>query len=105
MTDSSRAKVESTEPREPPANPYVGPRPFRKGELFFGRERETKGLLNMLLAGRIVMLHSPSGAGKTSLVRQDSFRPWSIEASRFARAWYHTSRQFASAIATARSPG
>lgn len=50
-------------------NPYVGPRAFRKNELFFGRERESAGLINTLIAGRIVLLHSPSGAGKTSLIQ------------------------------------
>jgi hypothetical protein len=52
-----------------PANPYVGPRPFRKGEFFFGREREATSLTDALLAGRVVLLHSPSGAGKTSLIQ------------------------------------
>lgn len=51
------------------ASPYVGPRPFRRGELFFGREREASELVNTLIANRIVLLHSPSGAGKTSLLQ------------------------------------
>lgn len=51
------------------ANPYVGPRPFRRDELFFGREREATSLVNTLLSSRIVLLHSPSGAGKTSLIQ------------------------------------
>ena len=50
-------------------NPYVGPRPFRKGELLLGRDREARGLADKLLAERIVLLHSPSGAGKTSLIQ------------------------------------
>src|SRR5205823_400141 len=50
-------------------NPYVGPRPFQRGELFFGRETETSGLIDTLLASRIVLLHSPSAAGKTSLLQ------------------------------------
>lgn len=53
----------------PVTSPYVGPRPFRRGELFFGRERETTGLVDTLLASRIVLLHSPSAAGKTSLLQ------------------------------------
>ena len=50
-------------------NPYVGPRPFRKGELLRGRDREARGLTDKLLGERIVLLHSPSGAGKTSLIQ------------------------------------
>jgi hypothetical protein len=50
-------------------NPYVGPRAFKKGELLFGREREVRELVSMLIADRIVLLYSPSGAGKTSLIQ------------------------------------
>ena len=50
-------------------NPFVGPRAFRKGELFFGREAEKEGLLNKLLPGGVTLLYSPSGAGKTSLIQ------------------------------------
>lgn len=50
-------------------NPYVGPRPFRTGERLYGRERQIRELLDRLIAERIVLLHSPSGAGKTSLIR------------------------------------
>ncbi|MES1243464.1 MAG: AAA family ATPase [Acidobacteriota bacterium] len=50
-------------------NPYVGPRAFRTGELLFGRDREVRELLSMLIADRIVLLYSPSGAGKTSLIQ------------------------------------
>jgi len=49
-------------------NPYVGTRPYRKGEVLYGRERETSELLDLLIAERIVMLYSPSGAGKSSLL-------------------------------------
>ncbi len=54
-----------------PANPYVGPRAFeeRDGERFFGRERELDELFHLLLARRLVLLHSPSGAGKSSLIQ------------------------------------
>src|SRR5215216_7146946 len=51
------------------ANPFVGPRPFLPGEPLFGRDREIRALRNRLVAERIVMLYSPSGAGKTSLVQ------------------------------------
>jgi len=50
-------------------NPYVGPRPFETGQALYGRERETLDLVRQLSAERIVLLHSPSGAGKTSLVQ------------------------------------
>src|SRR5215203_2078826 len=50
-------------------NPFVGPRPFLPGEPLFGRDREIRALRNLLVAERIVVLYSPSGAGKTSLVQ------------------------------------
>src|SRR5512145_1359837 len=50
------------------SNPYVGPRSFQRGEMLYGRDRETQRLFNLLLAERIVLLYSPSGAGKTSLI-------------------------------------
>ncbi len=50
------------------ANPYVGPRAFRRGETLYGRQGEVMELLDLLIAERIVLLHSPSGAGKTSLI-------------------------------------
>lgn len=50
------------------ANPYVGARPFRKGEELYGRKREAAELLDLLIAERIVLLPAPSGAGKTSLI-------------------------------------
>lgn len=56
------------EPNSRP-NPYVGPRAFLIGEKLHGRDRELRELLNFLLSQRIVLLYSPSGAGKTSLVQ------------------------------------
>lgn len=50
-------------------NPYVGPRAFARGETLYGRDRESKKLLDILIAERIVLLYSPSGAGKTSLIQ------------------------------------
>ena len=50
-------------------NPYIGPRSFQTGEILYGRDRETQDVLGLLIAERIVLLHSPSGAGKTSLVQ------------------------------------
>jgi hypothetical protein len=51
------------------SNPYVGPRPFRIGETLYGRDQESKALVQLLIPERIVLLHSPSGAGKTSLIQ------------------------------------
>ena len=49
-------------------NPFVGPRAFRTGERLYGRGRETQRIVDLLIAERIVLLYSPSGAGKTSLI-------------------------------------
>lgn len=54
---------------QPLANPYVGPRSFLPGERLYGRDRELRDLFGLLVAERIVLLHSPSGAGKTSLIQ------------------------------------
>ncbi len=50
-------------------NPYVGPRPFEPGEKLYGREDEITDLYYLWNAERIVLLHSPSGAGKSSLLQ------------------------------------
>jgi hypothetical protein len=52
-------------------NPYVGAQPYseKDGPLFFGREREVREVANLLVAMRVLLLLSPSGAGKTSLIR------------------------------------
>jgi DNA-binding beta-propeller fold protein YncE len=49
-------------------NPYVGPRSLEVGERIYGRKTEIFDLTDLLIAERIVLLHSPSGAGKSSLV-------------------------------------
>lgn len=51
-------------------NPYVGPRPFFREDqaLFFGRESEGEALEKLIVAQRGVLLFSPAGAGKTSLL-------------------------------------
>lgn len=53
---------------KPDSNPYVGPRSFQPGEHLYGRSRESAELLDLLIAERIVLLHSPSGAGKSSIM-------------------------------------
>ena len=50
-------------------NPYVGPKPFAAGQTLFGRDREVAALSYMLTSERIVLLYSPSGAGKSSLIQ------------------------------------
>ncbi|MGD9317803.1 MAG: pentapeptide repeat-containing protein, partial [Anaerolineae bacterium] len=57
-----------TDTRYPPLNPYVGARAFQRGEHLHGRDQEVMDLLYLLVAERIVLLYSPSGAGKTSLI-------------------------------------
>jgi WD40 repeat protein len=52
----------------PRPNPYVGPRAFETGETLYGRDHELRDLLDLLIAERIVLLYSPSGAGKSSLI-------------------------------------
>lgn len=49
-------------------NPYVGPRPFAADETLPARDQEVRELRRILIGERIVVLHSPSGAGKTSLL-------------------------------------
>lgn len=51
-------------------NPYVGPRPFERSDRhnFYGRSREARELLSLILAERAVLFYAPSGAGKTSLI-------------------------------------
>ncbi len=50
-------------------NPFVGPRPIQRGEPFYGRDTEIAELFHLLKARRIAVLHSPSGAGKSSMVQ------------------------------------
>ena len=50
-------------------NPYVGPRAFQSGEKIYGRGWEMRRLINLIRSERIVLLHSPSGAGKSSLIQ------------------------------------
>jgi len=50
-------------------NPYVGPTSFRLGDPLYGRDQEQQDLLDLLISERIVLLYSPSGAGKTSLIQ------------------------------------
>ncbi|MEM8930053.1 MAG: hypothetical protein AAGE94_02695 [Acidobacteriota bacterium] len=53
----------------PSVNPFVGPRPIEAGERLWGRDREIRELDDELSSQRVVLLCSPSGAGKSSLIR------------------------------------
>lgn len=65
----------ATEPRRASGaqgldGPYVGPRPFARDDagVFFGRDREIRELLSLVVAHRVVLLYAASGAGKSSLL-------------------------------------
>ncbi|MGB7875218.1 MAG: WD40 repeat domain-containing protein [Anaerolineales bacterium] len=58
-----------TDTLTPRPNPYVGPRAFQTGERLYGRDRDILNLHYLFLAERVVLLFSPSGAGKTSLIQ------------------------------------
>jgi hypothetical protein len=51
-------------------NPYIGPRPFTLAEQdrYFGREREARNLLSLVISKRLVLFYAQSGAGKSSLL-------------------------------------
>ena len=51
-------------------NPFPGPQPYARGqsELFFGRSDSVAQLTSLLLSSHIVLLHAPSGSGKSSLL-------------------------------------
>jgi hypothetical protein len=51
-------------------NPNVGPRTFSRaeGDRFFGREREARELLSLVISERVVLFYAKSGAGKSSLI-------------------------------------
>lgn len=50
-------------------NPFVGPRPFGVADTIYGRDREVSELRYVVGAKRIVLLYTPSGAGKSSLLQ------------------------------------
>ncbi len=52
-------------------NPYPGIRSFELGEehLFFGREKQTKELLNVLTKTHFIAITGASGSGKSSLIK------------------------------------
>jgi hypothetical protein len=54
----------------PHINPYVGPRTFQEEEAdrFFGREREARELVALVMSERLTLFYAQSGAGKSSLL-------------------------------------
>jgi len=56
--------------KNPSAEPYVGPIPFDalRQDRFFGRDEDNRELLKCLQKVRLLLLHAPSGAGKSSLL-------------------------------------
>lgn len=62
MTQSAKPAPAKTK------NPYVGPRPFTTKERIYGRDEDCEQLVRLLTSERIVLFHSPSGAGKSSLI-------------------------------------
>jgi hypothetical protein len=50
------------------SNPYVGVRPFPPDRRIYGRDQELLVLTNRLLSDRLILMFSPSGAGKTSMI-------------------------------------
>ncbi|HYH65455.1 MAG TPA: hypothetical protein VD866_12235, partial [Urbifossiella sp.] len=48
---------------------FVGARALRAGDLLAGRDGELADITNLVVAERVVLLYSPSGAGKTSLLQ------------------------------------
>ncbi len=52
----------------PTTNPFVGPHALSEHDELFGRTLEVRMLRDLVIAERIVLLYSPSGAGKTSLL-------------------------------------
>ena len=48
--------------------PYIGPMPLDETDPIFGRDAEIEELRDRLIADRVVLLYSPSGAGKSSLI-------------------------------------
>lgn len=52
-------------------NPYIGLRPYSEHErgLFFGRDRDCRIFVDMVLANRLTLLFAASGVGKSSLLQ------------------------------------
>lgn len=65
---ASNPQTVSSEELSTELPPFVGPHTIQPGRHLFGREREIHDLVDLLISRRIVLLYSPSGAGKSSLI-------------------------------------
>jgi hypothetical protein len=63
-------------------NPYRGPKEFGRGDRLPNRDSEAREVADLLIASRAVLLHAPSGAGKTSLVEAGVIRELAEEGFR-----------------------
>lgn len=63
-------------------NPYRGPKEFGRGDRLPNRESEAREVADLVIASRAVLLHAPSGAGKTSLVEAGVVRELAEEGFR-----------------------
>lgn len=70
MSDSAVGRLD-------PQNPWPGLRSFTEADsaYFFGRERETQALLEIVARSSVAVLYGQSGLGKTSLLRAGLFPP------------------------------
>jgi WD domain, G-beta repeat len=74
---------------ELPPSPYPGLRPFEPQEwpIFFGRERMTDAVINLLIDQHLVVVHGDSGCGKSSLVRAGVLARLEQERARSGVRW------------------
>ena len=64
---------------EEPINPYVGPRPFEREDAsrFFGRTREFRDVVSLVIAQRVLLLYSASGAWQVVVTQRSASCPYS----------------------------
>ena len=67
------------------SNPYVGPRLFTTGETLYGWDREVRELLDLLIAERIVLFHSPSVASNPAWVWNETLTGGALKNSHSPR--------------------
>ncbi|WP_133510975.1 WD40 repeat domain-containing protein [Candidatus Thiosymbion oneisti] len=60
---------EHTLPNKDATNPFVGPQPLGPENPLFGRSKSLAAVQDLLVTERMVLLYSPSAAGKSSFIR------------------------------------
>jgi hypothetical protein len=72
-----------------PDSPYPGFRPFEQSEwpIFFGRERDTRNLIERLASTHFICVHGVSGSGKSSLMHAGVVTTLQREHARRGVAW------------------